>query len=71
MTRRDFFNQATVLLTALIIAWPVACLSAERSRPNIVMVLADDQGWGDLSASGNVNLKTPNIDSIARDGATL
>lgn len=35
------------------------------------MFLADDQGWGDLSVSGNGNLSTPNIDSLARDGASL
>ncbi len=38
-------------------------------RPNIVAILADDQGWGDLSIHGNTNLSTPNIDSIGRDGA--
>ncbi|MCA9055280.1 MAG: sulfatase-like hydrolase/transferase [Planctomycetaceae bacterium] len=38
-------------------------------RPNIVIILADDQGWGDLSVHGNSNLATPNIDSLARDGA--
>src|SRR5215212_5996076 len=38
-------------------------------RPNFVIILADDQGWGDLSVNGNTNLNTPNIDSIARDGA--
>ncbi|AGA29848.1 sulfatase-like hydrolase/transferase [Singulisphaera acidiphila] len=37
--------------------------------PNVVVILADDQGWGDLSVHGNTNLKTPNIDSLARDGA--
>ncbi|MBN9121106.1 MAG: arylsulfatase [Planctomycetes bacterium] len=36
---------------------------------NIVIILADDQGWGDLSLNGNTNLRTPNIDSLARDGA--
>src|SRR5207247_9246648 len=40
-----------------------------RERPNIVIILADDQGWGDLSVHGNTNLSTPNIDSLARDGA--
>lgn len=35
------------------------------------MILADDQGWGDLSASGNVNLSTPHLDSLARDGASF
>ena len=38
-------------------------------RPNVVVILADDQGWGDLSLHGNPNLSTPNIDSLARDGA--
>ena len=40
-------------------------------RPNVLMILADDQGWGDLSVSGNVNLHTPNIDSLSRQGATF
>ena len=38
-------------------------------QPNIVVILADDQGWGDLSIHGNKNLSTPNIDSLAHDGA--
>jgi arylsulfatase A-like enzyme len=44
---------------------------AAARRPNIVAILADDQGWGDLSVHGNRNLSTPNIDSLARDGALL
>ncbi len=40
-----------------------------RRLPNLVVILADDQGWGDLSINGNTNLSTPNIDSIGRDGA--
>ncbi|NNJ86877.1 MAG: sulfatase-like hydrolase/transferase, partial [Akkermansiaceae bacterium] len=44
---------------------------AKDTRPNIVMILADDQGWGDLSIHGNTNLSTPNIDSLAREGARL
>ncbi len=43
--------------------------TAGARRPNIVVILADDQGWGDLSVHGNTNLSTPNIDSLARDGA--
>jgi arylsulfatase A-like enzyme len=38
-------------------------------RPNVLVILTDDQGWGDLSLNGNTNLKTPHIDSLARDGA--
>ena len=44
-------------------------VSAAGKRPNIVIILADDQGWGDLSVHGNTNLATPNIDSLAQDGA--
>ncbi|MEZ6073920.1 MAG: arylsulfatase [Pirellulales bacterium] len=47
-----------------------AAPAAER-RPNVVIVLADDQGWGDVSMNGNTNLATPRIDALARDGATL
>jgi len=36
--------------------------------PNVLVILADDQGWGDLSIHGNTNLTTPHIDSLARDG---
>lgn len=42
-----------------------------RDRPNIIVFLTDDQGWGDLSHSGNTNLSTPNIDSLAQDGASF
>ena len=36
--------------------------------PNILVILADDQGWGDLSIHGNTNLATPHIDSLGREG---
>lgn len=44
---------------------------AASTPPNVVVFLTDDQGWGDLSVNGNKNLATPNIDSLARDGATF
>jgi len=39
------------------------------AAPNVVVILADDAGWGDYSINGNTNLKTPNIDSLAQKGA--
>ncbi|TWU48012.1 arylsulfatase [Rubripirellula reticaptiva] len=44
---------------------------ASEHHPNVVVILTDDQGWGDLSLNGNPNLSTPNIDSLARDGAEV
>ena len=40
-------------------------------RPNVVVILSDDQGFGDLSLHGNKDLKTPHIDSIGKDGAVF
>ena len=42
---------------------------SKPGRPNVIIVLTDDQGWGDLSLNGNQNLSTPNIDQLAADGA--
>ena len=45
--------------------------AAANERPNVVVILTDDQGWGDLSLNGNTNLSTPHIDSLERDGASF
>src|SRR5437762_12879528 len=58
---------ARLLLLAASLLAATPALAADR--PNVVVILADDQGWGDLSVHGNTNLSTPNIDSLARDGA--
>lgn len=60
-----------VLLAGLLL-WGIAAMALPlhaADRPNVLLVLTDDQGWGDLSVSGNTNLSTPAIDSLARDGA--
>lgn len=42
-----------------------------KDRPNIILILADDQGWGDLGFTGNLNLQTPYIDAIAKNGVVF
>jgi arylsulfatase A-like enzyme len=48
----------------------ISCNSNIDSQvhPNIILILTDDQGWGDLSLNGNEDLHTPNIDKIALNG---
>ncbi len=59
-----------VLLSGLVSLTALLAGPARGAEtPNVLVILADDQGWGDLSVQGNTNLKTPNIDSLARDGA--
>lgn len=59
----------TLLAYVVVLISSTALFGAEARRPNVLVVLADDQGWGDLSLHGNTNLATPRIDSLARDGA--
>lgn len=61
------FSLGLAFLTSLL---PAQSTTPSRP-PNVVVLLADDQGWADLSANGNTNLRTPNIDSLARAGVTL
>jgi arylsulfatase A-like enzyme len=60
-----------ILLSLAMMATRLVAADASVKYPNIVVILADDQGWGDLSVNGNSNLATPNIDSLARNGALL
>ena len=56
-----------VLLAVLLLA----AAPVQERKPNVVVILTDDQGWGDLSLNGNTNLATPAIDSLGRDGAAF
>lgn len=43
----------------------------KHTKPNVVVIVADDLGYGDLGIYGNPHLKTPNIDRLALDGVRL
>ncbi len=47
---------------------PLAIQAAQQRLPNIVLIYADDLGYGDVSANGARRIRTPNIDRIAREG---
>ena len=51
-------------LLGLLLAVPATA----AERPNIVVILADDLGWGDLGCYGQQKIKTPNLDKLAGDG---
>lgn len=46
-------------------------IATTNRRPNIVIIMSDDQGWGDLSSNGNANLNTPHTDSLAINGVSF
>ncbi len=47
-------------------------VAAERDRaPNIILIVADDLGWGDVGFNGRREWSTPNLDKLAKDGRVL
>ena len=53
----------------LVVTGPVlAAPAADAPRPNVILVMADDQGWGDTGYNGHPHLKTPHLDRMAADG---
>ncbi len=59
------------LVLAVLSGSVIAARLPAAERPNVLVILTDDQGWGDLSLNGNRNLSTPAVDSLARDGAQV
>ena len=58
-------------LKGLLIFAALSLSANAAERPNVVIFLADDAGWGDYSQTGNTQVRTPHIDSIAQQGVTL
>ena len=81
---KRFFATAAMSLAAIAAVPPTAALAQGSSparaaeagkqterRPNILFILVDDMGFGDLSVMGNKKVQTPNLDRLAREGVLL
>ena len=64
------FLLALFVLVALVTTAPPAASAAEK-KPNVLIVMTDDQGLGDFSFTGNPVLKTPNLDTFAKQSVRL
>ncbi len=67
-TRRDFIRAVGLSAGAMAARRTCGEVSGERKRPNIILMVADDLGYGDLGCYDCPDIRTPNIDRLAREG---
>ena len=47
------------------------CPAHTKQRPNVIVIITDDQGYGDLSCHGNPHIRTPNLDALHGESVRL
>ena len=58
-------------MIVFLLAFGLAVPSKAADRPNVILVMTDDQGWGEVGFHGNDVIKTPNLDRFAAEGTEL
>ena len=70
MKKKSILNLPLHLILSIVILAEISCESPDKNidRPNIVYILADDLGYGELGSFGQTEIETPNIDLLASEG---
>ncbi|OHX64197.1 sulfatase family protein [Flammeovirga pacifica] len=66
-------NKTTIIKVILLCAFITGCSSSKVNKlktkqPNVLIILSDDQGWGDVGFNGCTDIPTPNLDQLAKEG---
>ena len=62
---------AVAIFIFVVVGGSTRPLAQREPRPNVVLVMMDDLGYGDIGSYGGPDAKTPNLDRLARDGVRL
>jgi arylsulfatase A-like enzyme len=62
------FTRVLFLTAAALATCPMTAAAAPARRPNVVLIIADDLGYGDVGCFGQAKIATPNIDRLAAEG---
>ena len=65
INRRDFLKKTSLGTAAVALTGVLSSCETSRKKPNILLVITDDQGYGDLSCHGSPDVKTPNLDKLS------
>lgn len=68
MPANEHFASLLIVCTVLRCGNAAAETNVEETKPNVVIFLADDLGYGDLGCYGNDQVPTPNVDALATEG---
>lgn len=60
-----------IVACGLCVIAPSVFGATPKEQPNIIVIMVDDMGWGDVGFNGNTVIKTPNLDALASDGVVM
>ncbi|MHC5184022.1 MAG: sulfatase-like hydrolase/transferase [Planctomycetota bacterium] len=69
--RRSFLKYCGMVSLGISSSVIPGSQAAKKKKPNVILFMTDDQGWGDVGFNGNKEILTPNMDGLVKRGARL